>query len=75
MEYDALGGSQLRHFNNQKNGAGFVVGPHHRDDGDTVIQQGLVFVHVDAPHLVHFQFMDDYSGPRFQDSGLSCSLS
>ena len=24
-----------------------------------VIQQGLVFVHVDAPLLVHFQFMDD----------------
>lgn len=59
VKHDALGGGQFGHFHHRENRAGFVIGPHHRDNRHAVIQQRFVFVHVQPAALVHFQLVDD----------------
>jgi hypothetical protein len=53
MEHDALLVRHFGHFLDREDGPGFVVGPHRRNDGDAVVEQGLVFVEIDAALLVH----------------------
>jgi hypothetical protein len=54
VEHDALGVRHLGHFLDREDGAGLVVGPHRRNDGDAVVEQGLVLVEVDRPFLSTF---------------------
>ena len=58
VEHDPGGLGQHGHVLHREEGAGLVVGPHDRDDGDLVGQQIHVRLHVEPPAAVDLEIVD-----------------
>ena len=58
VKHHALGIGHLSHLLHRENGAGFVVGPHHRHHRDLVGQQAGVLVQIQTALVIHLEVMN-----------------